>query len=102
MKRFIAKFCVFAVLPCLAVAAEDCVEPAEPQSLPSGATATRDEMRAGQEAMKVYNAAVTEFSACVERNHLTPTAANAAVKNLRALANRFNAELRTFKEKNGG
>jgi opacity protein-like surface antigen len=101
MKKLIAA-CALAVLPCFAVSAEDCVEPMEPQSLPSGTTATRDEMRTGQEAMKAYNAAVTEYAACVDRNHLNPATANEAVKTLRNLANRFNAELRTFKAKSGG
>jgi hypothetical protein len=91
-----------AALPTGARAAETCTEPAVPQSVPDGATATREEMRAAQEAMKAYNAAVTEFSACVGRTGESPTKANEAVRRLHTLANRFNAELRAFKLKSGG
>ena len=70
--------------------------------MPDGATATRDDMRAAQEAMKAYNVAVTEFSACTGRTKGDVTKSNEAVGRLETLANRFNAELRTFKQKNGG
>jgi hypothetical protein len=103
MSRLSVLVCALAALSPIATAlSESCVEPAEPATPPKGETATRDEMRAAQEAMKLYNAAVTEFSACVDRNHLNPTAANVAVRKLQALANRFNAELRTFKQRNTG
>ena len=103
MTRLIVVFCMFALSPLLALsAAEECVEPKAPAALPSGATATREEMLAGQDAMKSYNAAVAAFSACVDRTHANPTRANELVRGLQTLANRFNAELRIFKQRNGG
>jgi opacity protein-like surface antigen len=103
MSRLSVLVCALAALSPIATAvAEDCVEPAEPEAPPKGETATRNEMRAAQEAMKLYNTAVTEFSACVERNHLNAAAANGAVRKLQTLANRFNAELRTFKQRDTG
>jgi hypothetical protein len=103
MSRLSVLVCALAALSPIATAvAEDCVDPKEPATPPPGETATRDEMRAAQEAKRLYNAAVTEFSACVDRNKLNPAAANAAVKKLQTLANRFNAELRTFKQRNAG
>ena len=102
MRSTAVLLCLAATLASLTLSAEECVEPAEPQDPPSGETASREEMRAAQEAMKVYNAAVTEFSACTERNHENPAKSNEAVRKLKVLANRFNAELRTFRQKNGG
>ena len=86
----------------LTASAQTCVEPPTPRDVPNGATATREEMRAGLEAMKAYNAAVTEFSACTGRNKGDTTKSNEAVRRLETMATRFNAELRAFKQKNGG
>jgi hypothetical protein len=102
MKGSSLLLCALAALTPLTASAETCVDPPTPRDLPSGATATREEMRAGLEAMKAYNAAVTQFSACTDRNKDDVTKSNEAVRRLETLANRFNAELRTFKQKNGG
>jgi hypothetical protein len=102
MRSLAVLLCLAAAVTSFTLSAEECAEPAEPQNPPSGATASRDEMRVAQEAMKDYNAAVTEFSACAARNHQDPAKANEAVRKLKVLANRFNAELRAFRQKNGG
>jgi hypothetical protein len=94
--------CAVAALTPLTVSAETCIDPPTPRDVPNGATATRDEMRAALEAMKAYNAAVSEFSACTGRNKGDTTKSNEAVRRLETTATRFNAELRTFKQKNGG
>jgi len=102
MKGLAILLCAVATLMPLAVSAETCVQPPAPQDPPNGATATRDEMRAAQEAIKAYNVAVTEFSACADRNGLDMAKANESVRRLEALANRFNAALRAYKERSGG
>jgi len=94
--------CALVALTPFATSAETCVDPPTPRDVPNGATATREEMRAGLEAMKAYNAAVSEFSACTGRHKGDTTKANEAVRRLETMATRFNAELRTFKQKNGG
>lgn len=94
--------CALVVLTPLTASAETCIYPPAPRDVPNGETATREEMRAGLEAMKAYNAAVTEFSSCTDRSKGDTTKSNEAVRRLETLAARFNAELRTFKQKNGG
>jgi hypothetical protein len=85
-----------------AAAADDCFSPRSPGDPPSGAAATREQMVAAQEAIKTFKAAVEAFTACVEKNDGDPLKANDAERRLEAAATRFNAELRAFRQKNGG
>jgi hypothetical protein len=104
MKGFSILLCALAVLTPLTVSAQapTCVEPPAPPDAPDGATATRDEMRAAQEAVKTYNAVVTEFSACIHHTKGDVTKSNEHVRRLETVANRFNAALREFKQRSGG
>jgi hypothetical protein len=100
--------------------AQDCTAPAVP-SLPDGSTATMDEMLKGQKAVKDFQAANSEYRACLDP--LVAEAETAAagdspgpelVENLKKLnedyngsvsreeelANQFNSELREYKEAN--
>ena len=83
-------------------ASAQCVAPDPPSDPPSGATATRDEMLAAQAAIKKHNAAVTAFSDCVRRSGINELRADEAVRHLEKLAEKFNAELRAFKQRSGG
>lgn len=100
--RVLRILCAVAALASLPAYAEDCVEPTAPPEPPRGATATREQMIAAQETIKVYNAAVTAFSACVDQNKGNHIRASVAVQQLEGLAERFNAELREFRKRNGG
>ncbi len=102
----------------------DCSYPPPPDKLPDGSTATKDEMMAGQQAVKDYNKAITAYLACIKLEHDgavskigdKPTTAeqkkalddiervqiqknNAAVDQLQAVADRFNEQVRVFKAK---
>ena len=100
MKRLAILYTVIAVAPSCAFA--DCVAPPTPSDPPSGATATREEMVAAQSAIKTYDAAVAVFTDCVKKNGGSAAKADDAVKGVERLAAKFNAELRAFKQRNGG
>ena len=91
---------IVAATPLCALAA--CVEPTPPGDPPSGATATRQEMLAAQTAIKGYDAAVGAFAECIKTNGGLSSKADDAVRSVERIAARFNAELRTFKQRNGG
>jgi hypothetical protein len=90
---------IVAVMPLPAFA--DCVAPTAPGEPPSGATATREQMVAAQAAIKGYDAAVAAFTECARKNGETLKAED-AVRGVEKLAAKFNAELRVFKQRNGG
>jgi len=100
MKMFLALATIASLISFGALA--DCVEPASPADPPIGATATRDEMLAAQLAIKTYNSAVVEYTACLEGTRGAAAKVNEVVARLESLAERFNAELRAFKQRNGG
>jgi hypothetical protein len=78
-----------------------CKAPPPPPSPPSGAAATRTEMLGAQAAIKDYNAAVVSYTECVRKDGGSETAINEVIEQLEKIAERFNAELRAFKQKNG-
>jgi hypothetical protein len=102
MKARTILFTVFAATPLCALA--DCVAPTPPGDPPSGATATREQMLAAQSAIKGYDVAVAAFSECVSKDGRPGLKADAdeAVRGVERIAARFNAELRAFKQRNGG
>lgn len=61
-------------------------------------------MVAAQAAIKGYDAAVALFSECAKKDgsRLQVQGAEDAVRNVEKLAAKFNAELRIFKQRNGG
>jgi hypothetical protein len=82
-------------------AAASCKSPDVLPNVPNGDTAAREEMLAAQAAMKAYNAAVNEFTLCVQKDGGREIELNRVVNQLEKLAVRFNAELRKFKQKAG-
>lgn len=120
MNNIIKLVCFALALSTTASFADDCTAPAAP-ALPDGATATLEEMLAGQQAVKEYQAANTEYRSCLEpKVTAAQTAAagdspgpevvealqklnedyNASVSEEEKVAEEFNTELRQYKEAN--
>jgi hypothetical protein len=80
----------------------DCVAPQPPAHLPSGATASREDMAQAIQAIRDYEAAVKEFSDCARHAHdeMLMQTADRAVDKLRAIADKFNFELYAFRKRN--
>jgi hypothetical protein len=102
--------------------AGDCPAPSDP-TLPDGATATMEEMLAGQKAVKEYQAANSEYRACLDPQVSAAEVAaagdspsqeavaalkklnddyNASVSKEEELATKFNAALRAYKTAHPG
>lgn len=98
-----------------------CEAPNNSIKVPSGATATKDEMLATQRAIHEYDAAVTAYSACLAQESDAAVAAagdkatdedknkiatpytqkqNAAVDKVKNVADAFNTELKIWRTKN--
>ncbi|MFZ1098471.1 MAG: hypothetical protein WAN26_03590 [Steroidobacteraceae bacterium] len=96
----------------------DCAYPAAPDKIPDGATATLDEMLAGQKAVNVYNKAVNDYVTCIDKqlddniakqgDKLKPEQKtemqrmeaqkhNAAIDQLQSIADRFNEQIKVYK-----
>ena len=96
----------------------DCPYPAAPDKLPDGATATLEQMIAGQKAVQAYQQAINEYTACIDKQLEESIAAqgdklkpeqktdmqrveaqkhNAAVDQLQSVADRFNEQVKLFK-----
>ena len=102
--------------------AEECTAPSMP-SLPDGATASLEQMLAGQQAVKAYQASNTEYRTCLEPQVSAAEVAaagdspgpelqeslkqlneeyNASVSNEEELAAQFNTQLKAYKAANPG
>ena len=98
----------------------DCPYPAAPDKIPDGATATLQDMLAGQKAIGDYNKAVNEYVACIDKEVEAAIAKagdkikpeqkadmqrvetqkhNAAIDQLQKVADRFNEQVKVFKTK---
>ena len=123
MKLSTALACVPVLLALSASAEAACVYPQAPQSLPNGNTATEADMKTANGQVKEYMKAVQEtYLQCLDKEKTDAIAAldtndpeyaskkaaveaiqakknNAAVDELQALATRWNAEIKAFKEK---
>jgi hypothetical protein len=104
------------------VAFNDCVLPPQPTDLPDGATASMQQMQQAHAAVTAYNDATNTYLKCVDAavgrvaqqdqgaasssslrlvDSMGVTLHNAAVDKDRALADRFNQQIRIFKAKHG-
>ncbi|HEV2272019.1 MAG TPA: hypothetical protein VGR92_21410 [Steroidobacteraceae bacterium] len=119
MKSLLAAVAIAATV--LAPAAyADCSYPQAPSHIPDGSTATMAEMLAGQKAVQSYNEAMTAYLSCIKLERDSRVAAagdkltkkqkqeleaieiqknNAAVDQLHAVADQFNAQVKIFKAK---
>jgi hypothetical protein len=98
----------------------DCPYPAAPAKLPDGASATLQDMLAGQKAVADYNKAVNEYVACIDKEvdeaitkggdkikpeqkadmqRVETQKHNAAIDQLQSVADRFNEQVKVFKAK---
>ena len=95
-----------------------CIYPRPPETAPDGATASYDEMVEAQKAVKQFDADVTAYNACLEmeleamlanpeiddarKQELGAMQAkknNAAVDDVQAVVDRFNEQLRVYRER---
>ena len=88
--------------------------------VPDGATATKDDMIAGQKGVKTYMASMEEYLACIEadeakavlelgdvnedtkrqREDIFNKKYNAAVEEMNLVAEEFNVQVRAYKDRN--
>jgi hypothetical protein len=115
---------LFALTATAALAAgaayADCPYPAAPDKLPDGASATLQDMLAGQKAVADYNKAVNDYVACIDKEvddaitkagdkikpeqkadmqRVETQKHNAAIDQLQKVADRFNEQVKVFKTK---
>lgn len=71
--------------------------------VPDGASASREDMFAAMQAIKIYQTAVEGFQACARKNANVDEILNAheSVTKLATIADKFNTEMYAFKKKNG-
>jgi hypothetical protein len=122
MKRSTCLLAVPLLLGLGASAHAACIYPQAPQTLPNGAKATEEQMRAAQGEVKGYLKAIQEvYLPCLEQEKLTAIASldqgdaqfesqkrlieslqtkkhDAALDELQALADRWNQELKAYTE----
>jgi hypothetical protein len=120
MKLTTHAYLVSLMLLSAAAADAACVYPQAPQAVPNGAKATKDEMLAGQAAIKEYSKSVQEaYLPCLEQEKVESLAAldpadpeyaakktaieavhakkhNAALDELQAVAGRWSEEIKAF------
>jgi hypothetical protein len=98
----------------------DCPYPAAPDKLPDGATATLQDMLAGQKTVGEYNKAVNDYVTCIDKEledalakagdkikpeqkadmqRVETQKHNAAIDKLQTVADRFNEQVKVFKAK---
>jgi hypothetical protein len=96
----------------------DCPYPPAPDKLPDGASATLEDMVAGQKAVKAYDKAINDYVACIDHEldeaikkggeqlkpqqktdlqHVEAQKHNAAIDQLQSVADRFNEQVKVFK-----
>ena len=98
----------------------DCPYPPAPDKVPDGATATMQDMLAGQKAVGEYNKAINDYVACIDKEledslakagdkikpeqkadmtRIANQKHNAAIDQLQSVADRFNEQVKVFKAK---
>jgi ABC-type branched-subunit amino acid transport system substrate-binding protein len=119
MKKATLAMCVLLASLAAGAAQATCIYPREPDNIPDGATASYDEMVAAQQAVKQFDADITAYNACLELELQSLLANpeidegrkqelrvmqtkknNAAVDDVQAVVDRFNEQLRVFRERN--
>ncbi len=95
----------------------DCSAPDNNVQVPDGSTATKSEMIAAQKAVQAFDAAVKQYSDCLQQEQQAKIDAggdkvklqkqyaelnNAQVEKVQQLADKFNVELKAYKAKNSG
>ena len=117
MKALLATVLAATAAPVFA----ECPYPQAPTKIPDGATATLEDMVAGQKAVNAYQKAINDYTACIDKeledalakggDKLKPEQKtdmqrveaqkhNAAVDQLQSVADRFNEQVKIFKARN--
>ena len=117
MKALLAMVLAATAAPVFA----ECPYPQAPTKIPDGATATLEDMVAGQKAVNAYQKAINDYTACIDKelddalakggDKLKPEQKtdmqrveaqkhNAAVDQLQSVADRFNEQVKIFKARN--
>jgi hypothetical protein len=89
--------------------ATECLLPSAPSKIPDGKTATAPEMRTAMETVTQYKGDVDTYLKCLEferkQGHMSAgqesALHNTAIDTLETVANKFNAQVRTFKARSG-
>ena len=116
-----ALFAITAAVTLAGPVYADCSYPPPPAKLPDGNTATMEEMLAAKKAVTQYNNDINAYVACIKLEHETAVSTagdkitpeqkaqmdkietqknNAAVDQLQSVAERFNEQVRIYKQKN--
>ena len=114
---FLAAAALLATLGATTAAAA-CIYPRPPEKMPDGATASYEEMVEAQKAIRQFDADITAYNTCLElelesllanpdidegrKQELRVMQAkknNAAVDDVQAVVDRFNEQLRVFRER---
>jgi hypothetical protein len=98
----------------------DCPYPPAPDKLPDGASATLQDMLAGQKTVADYNKAINDYVACIDKEldeaiikagdkikpeqkadmqRVEAQKHNAAIDQLQSVADRFNEQVKVYKAK---
>jgi hypothetical protein len=98
----------------------ECPYPPAPDKLPDGASATLEDMLAGQKTVKAYQKAIDDYVACIDKEleaaiakggdklkpqqkadmqHVEAQKHNAAIDQEQSIADRFNEQVKLFKAK---
>jgi hypothetical protein len=117
MKALLAMACT-AALAGTASAYADCTYPSPPSKIPDGASATLEDMLAGQKAVKEYQKSMDDYVVCIDKEvedkiakagdslkaqqkadmqKMEAQKHNAAVDQEQAIADRFNEQVKVFK-----
>ena len=102
-------FLVFGFVSAPSVRAAECQLPPAPNKIPDGKTATEPEMRTAMQTIAQYKGDVDTYLKCLsferKQGHVSDaqeaTLHNSAIDTLETVANKFNAQVRTFKARSG-
>jgi len=107
-----------ALATAMTAAYADCPYPQATPKIPDGATATLEQMVAGQKEVNAYQKAINDYTACIDkeveddiakagdkidakekekRQRLEAQKHNAAVDQLQGVADRFNEQVKVYK-----
>ena len=114
MKALLAMVLAATAAPVFA----ECPYPQAPTKIPDGATATLEDMVAGQKAVNAYQKAINDYTACIDKElddniakegdklkpkdkeqmqRMEAQKHNAAVDQLQSVADRFNEQVKVYK-----
>jgi hypothetical protein len=85
------------LLAAFAIPAMGCDRPTAPGSIPDGKTASKEEMLAAKKEVDAFKASMEEYFACEKSTAKKDAAGAELVK----VADRFNAQVKAFKAKEG-